>query len=146
MTPRNHAASRRDTNMFKIPAEVFPTKFRCTLYGIAAAFGKLGAVLVQIVILKTASFRDPNSPAIRWLLLSFAVCMILGALCSHFFVPEVQRRSMTEDTRAGCLCGVRKMPLYANIPLQDLPRPKPPKKERKRTAATGESALNGMFV
>jgi PHS family inorganic phosphate transporter-like MFS transporter len=33
-----------NTTVFVIPAEVFPTRFRSTFYGISAGVGKLGAV------------------------------------------------------------------------------------------------------
>lgn len=36
----------------QIPAESFPTRYRCTLYGLSAASGKLGSVLGQIVVIK----------------------------------------------------------------------------------------------
>lgn len=36
----------------QIPAETFPTRYRCTLYGFSAASGKLGSVLGQIVVIK----------------------------------------------------------------------------------------------
>lgn len=38
--------------MLQIPAEAFPTRYRCTLYGISAASGKLGSVLGQAVVIK----------------------------------------------------------------------------------------------
>ncbi|KAH3525832.1 hypothetical protein KXV64_004469 [Aspergillus fumigatus] len=36
-----------NTTTYMLPAELFPTRFRCTCHGIAAAFGKLGSVLAQ---------------------------------------------------------------------------------------------------
>lgn len=39
------------TNL-QIPAEAFPTRYRCTCYGISAACGKLGSVLGQVVVIK----------------------------------------------------------------------------------------------
>lgn len=129
---------QKDTDFSKIPAEIFPTKFRCTLYGFAAAFGKLGAVLVQITLLAIDADKRGDASTIRSLLVSFAACMIMGALCSHFFVPEVQRRSMSEETRSGCLCGVQKVPLYANIPLQELPLPSGWRRRRQAAASDGE--------
>jgi hypothetical protein len=132
-----HSSIQKDTDISKIPAEIFPTKFRCTLYGFAAAFGKLGAVLVQIALLAIDPDKRASPSAIQWLLVSFAACMVLGALCSYFFVPEVQRRSMSEETRAGCLCGVQKVPLYANIPLQELPLPSGWRR-RRQAASAGE--------
>ena len=38
-----------NTTTFIIPGELFPTRYRSTADGIAAASGKLGAVLAQIV-------------------------------------------------------------------------------------------------
>ena len=46
---------RSDLQVCQIPAEAFPTRYRCTLYGIAAASGKLGSVLGQIVVIKVQS-------------------------------------------------------------------------------------------
>lgn len=78
----------------QIPAEVFPTKYRCTLYGIAAASGKLGSVLVQIILLSVPSILSPNSTTIRWLLLSFAICMAVGGIIAWYTIPHVQYRSL----------------------------------------------------
>uniref|UniRef100_A0A2D3VGD6 Major facilitator superfamily (MFS) profile domain-containing protein n=1 Tax=Ramularia collo-cygni TaxID=112498 RepID=A0A2D3VGD6_9PEZI len=111
-----------NTLTFVIPAEIFPTKYRCTLYGASAAFGKIGAILVQIVISQVPSIGRPNSSDIRWLLLSFAVCMLLGAFCSHYFVPQVQRRAIYADmTLDQNTHHHRSAPHYVNIPLQELP-------------------------
>lgn len=37
-----------NTTTFIIPAEIFPTRYRATAYGICAACGKLGAVIAQL--------------------------------------------------------------------------------------------------
>jgi PHS family inorganic phosphate transporter-like MFS transporter len=34
---------------FVIPAELFPTRYRATSYGIAAASGKIGAIFAQFL-------------------------------------------------------------------------------------------------
>ena len=128
-----------ETDHRQIPAEVFPTRYRCTLYGFSAAIGKLGAVFVQIVILCKSSLTEPNSSDIRWLLLAFAACMGLGALLSHFFVPSVQRRSTDRDLRTGWQGRERRAPLYVNLPLQDLPRP------RRRAAIELRDQGNGRL-
>ena len=94
-------------------------------------------MLVQIALLAIDPDKRASPSAIQWLLVSFAACMVLGALCSYFFVPEVQRRAMSEETRAGCLCGVQKVPLYANIPLQELPLPSGWRR-RRQAASAGE--------
>ena len=86
---------------FIIPAELFPTGFRCTCHGISAASGKLASVLVQI-FLAYVKFGDEtevgsssaSSPTSKWLgyvLLVFAIPMFFGALASWWLVPEVQR-------------------------------------------------------
>lgn len=85
--------------------------------------GKLGAVSVQIVIFRAPSIVQANSLDIRWLLLGFAICMGLGAVCSQLFVPRVQRRSAENDRRTGWRGRERRASLYVNIPLQDLPGP-----------------------
>jgi PHS family inorganic phosphate transporter-like MFS transporter len=41
---------------FIIPGEIFPTRYRSTAHGIAAACGKLGAIVSQIIF-----FKAPNS-------------------------------------------------------------------------------------
>jgi len=108
---------------FQIPAECFPTRFRCTLYGVAAAWGKLGAVLVQLVILANGKISEPDSPAIQYLLAGFAVCMALGAVFSHYFVPRVQEQSARGDTRKDWRGHNVQAPPYVNIPLERLPLP-----------------------
>jgi PHS family inorganic phosphate transporter-like MFS transporter len=37
---------------FIIPGEIFPTRYRSTAHGIAAASGKLGAIVSQIIFYK----------------------------------------------------------------------------------------------
>ena|SRR5579863_10631941 len=37
---------------FIIPGEIFPTRYRSTAHGIAAACGKLGAIVSQIIFFK----------------------------------------------------------------------------------------------
>ncbi|KAI4727117.1 inorganic phosphate transporter [Aureobasidium sp. EXF-10728] len=40
-----------NTTTYIIPAEVFPTRYRSTAHGISAAFGKLGAVVSQCILI-----------------------------------------------------------------------------------------------
>lgn len=47
--------------------------------------------------------------------------MLLGALCSHYFVPQVQRRPTPADIEMELKSGRSSVPQYVNIPLQDLP-------------------------
>lgn len=58
-------------NNLQIPAEAFPTRYRCTCHGISAASGKLGSVLGQVVITKLVdSDSDPKSKRVGYLLIS----------------------------------------------------------------------------
>ena len=54
---------------------------------------KIGAVFVQVVLLSVPSIGEPNSTAIRWLLLAFALCMLVGAVFAWVCIPSVQYRS-----------------------------------------------------
>lgn len=55
----------------QIPAEAFPTRYRCTCHGISAASGKLGSVLGQIVITKLVDRdADPKSKRVGYLFIS----------------------------------------------------------------------------
>lgn len=87
---------------FIIPAELFPTKYRCTCHGISAATGKLGSVIVQ-VFLAYVKFGDsdqngaggvqaPHSKWLGWVLLIFAIPMFAGALISWVWLPELQTK------------------------------------------------------
>lgn len=56
-----------NTTTFIIPGEMFPTRYRSTAHGIAAATGKLGAIVVQVVLeLKvfssSADFQSVRKP------------------------------------------------------------------------------------
>lgn len=44
-----------NTTSFIIPAEAFPTRYRATCHGIAAASGKVGAILSQFLIIGLVS-------------------------------------------------------------------------------------------
>ena len=74
-----------------LPAEVFPTKYRGTLYGLAAASGKLGAILIQGII-KAAKLGKPQEAPWKFatLLFCFTGIMLIGAFVAEYMVPEVQ--------------------------------------------------------
>ncbi|EKG19616.1 Sugar transporter conserved site [Macrophomina phaseolina MS6] len=91
-----------NTLTFIIPAEIFPTRYRCTCHGIAAASGKLGSVLVQW-ILRRAYFHGFKADSLRnenlgYVFVVFACVMLTGALFSWAWTPEVQNR---RDERNG---------------------------------------------
>lgn len=45
---------------FVIPGEIFPTRYRSTANGIAAASGKLGAVISQVGFAQLLNIGGPN--------------------------------------------------------------------------------------
>ena len=85
-----------NTLTFIIPAEIFPTRYRCSGYGIAAACGKLGAVFVQLAFLffDKGGIKDPNSMALGKIIFMFAAFMLVGAVVSWAWIPSVQDREL----------------------------------------------------
>jgi MFS transporter, PHS family, inorganic phosphate transporter len=77
-----------------IPAEIFPTRYRATCHGISAAAGKLGSILVQIFSTYYKFGTIGSSQTIRygWILIVFAVAMLLGAVITHFCIPPIQKK------------------------------------------------------
>ncbi|KAI9695064.1 MAG: hypothetical protein M1820_008957 [Bogoriella megaspora] len=83
-----------NTLIFIIPAEIFPTRFRGTFYGVAAASGKVASVIVQSSI---SSWRfghsrtyQPDSQALGWILIIFSFIIALGAPAAWAWLPQVQ--------------------------------------------------------
>jgi hypothetical protein len=66
-----------------IPAEIFPTEYRCRCHGISAASGKLGAILVQLIL-----FYNPTHLGI--VIGVFSIPMLLGALFTWVWIPKLQ--------------------------------------------------------
>jgi PHS family inorganic phosphate transporter-like MFS transporter len=85
-----------NTLTFIIPAEIFPTRYRCFGYGVAAACGKLGSVFVQLAFLffDYGGIKDPNSMALSKLIFVFAAFMLVGAFISWAWIPSVQDREL----------------------------------------------------
>ncbi|KAL3455767.1 major facilitator superfamily domain-containing protein [Aspergillus heterothallicus] len=85
-----------NTTTYIIPAEIFPTRFRCTSHGLAAASGKLGSVIAQCFLAyvdfgsgSNHQGADPTS----WLgyaLLCLSAFMFLGLVVTYFFIPDVK--------------------------------------------------------
>jgi PHS family inorganic phosphate transporter-like MFS transporter len=92
-----------DFDTVQIPAEVFPTEYRCTFYGIAAAAGKVGSVIAQAIARAVRPSQEErnnldagtSNDKFKWLLLCFSICMALGAIFSELCIPRVQERSST---------------------------------------------------
>ncbi|KAI2602302.1 MFS general substrate transporter [Hypoxylon sp. NC1633] len=82
-----------NTITFMLPAEMFATRYRGTFYGLAAASGKLGAITI-LLITNFAIYRKDlptvQSHAFAGMLLGFCPAMLLGALITWVWIPEVQ--------------------------------------------------------
>ncbi|TIA14531.1 inorganic phosphate transporter [Aureobasidium pullulans] len=75
---------RPNTTTYIIPAEVFPTRYRCTAHGISAAFGKLGAVLSQCILgWITGNIKDNKT-----YLLVFSAFMLVGLVMTVYWIPH----------------------------------------------------------
>ncbi|KAK4197464.1 putative inorganic phosphate transporter [Triangularia verruculosa] len=79
-----------NTLTFIIPAEIFPTAYRCTCHGISAAAGKLGSIVAVLIVYGiNAGYKSTTKQGLVFLL--FATFMALGALYSWAYLPDVQR-------------------------------------------------------
>lgn len=79
---------KRLTRPLKIPAEIFPTRFRATCHGISAACGKIGAIIILLITEK--ALRSGDAKALGQLLAAFSVPLALGALFAWVWIPELQ--------------------------------------------------------
>ncbi|KAK4169560.1 inorganic phosphate transporter PHO84 [Cladorrhinum sp. PSN259] len=91
------------TIIMMIVVEIFPTVYRGTFYGIAAASGKLGGIIIRPIIGSTG--KTDKALGIRFLVA--VVLMILGAALSCL-LPEVQcaqEGTSTDDVEESGSCG-----------------------------------------
>ncbi|KAJ1896928.1 hypothetical protein LPJ66_003693, partial [Kickxella alabastrina] len=79
---------------FVIPGEVFPTRFRSTAHGIAAASGKLGAIVAQGGFMQLKD-RGGKNEFIDRLIQIFALFMLLGFAVT-FWIPETKGKTLEE--------------------------------------------------
>lgn len=80
-----------NTLTFIIPAEIFPTCYRCLCHGISAAAGKLGSLVAVIVVYGiNQSYQAENRQGLIFLL--FGSVAAVGALFSWAYLPDSQRR------------------------------------------------------
>ncbi|KLJ07552.1 hypothetical protein EMPG_16967 [Blastomyces silverae] len=81
---------------FMIPAELFPTRFRCTAHGISAAAGKIASVVVQAFVAYSpiGPYRssDPGAEWLGYVIIIFAAFMLLGAAVTKWLIPETRER------------------------------------------------------
>ncbi|KAI7788119.1 hypothetical protein LA080_012182 [Diaporthe eres] len=78
-----------NTLTFIMAAEIFPTVFRGTFYGISAAAGKLGAIIIRAIV---AGAGDGNKELVAYLFVFSVIMLILAVLAIlPGALPEVQR-------------------------------------------------------
>lgn len=97
-----------NTLTFIITAEVFPTVFRGSFYGIAAASGKLGAIVIRAIVARTG---DGYQALVAYLFV-FSVIMLALAFIAILpgALPEVQK-----DVRKNSRQGVPPSPKLAAL-------------------------------
>jgi PHS family inorganic phosphate transporter-like MFS transporter len=83
------------TLILVMAVEMFPTFYRGTFYGIAAATGKVGAIIIRAIIGRTGN----GEMALGIRLFSVIPLMLLGAWMSSL-LPEVQHVPKKSDTEA----------------------------------------------
>ncbi|KAI2057694.1 hypothetical protein LOZ43_002986 [Ophidiomyces ophidiicola] len=87
---------------FIIPAELFPTQFRCTAHGISAASGKIASVLVQVFVAYAPIGRyrasDLSSHWLGFVIIIFAAFMALGAVVTRWLIPETRENDGSAKT------------------------------------------------
>ncbi|KAK1974755.1 phosphate transporter [Colletotrichum cereale] len=87
-----------NTLTFIIPAEIFPTCYRCTCHGISAAAGKLGSIVALFVIYWiNSSYKSEDRQGLIFLL--FGSFVAIGAIFSWAYLPDSQRWAVDEDGR-----------------------------------------------
>lgn len=87
-----------NTLTFIMAAEIYPTVFRGTFYGISAAAGKLGAIIIRAIV---AGAGDGNKQLVVYLFVFSAIMLILTVIAIlPGALPEVQRDSKKVTARA----------------------------------------------
>ncbi|KAF8903904.1 phosphate transporter [Gymnopilus junonius] len=83
-----------NTTTFVVPAELFPTRYRATAYGICAACGKLGAIVAQIGFSSIqVNNNDNNKDNTDLQLIAF---FMLSGVFSTFLLPETKGKSLED--------------------------------------------------
>ncbi|KAF2468446.1 phosphate transporter [Lindgomyces ingoldianus] len=93
-----------NTLTFMIPAEIFPTTYRCFCHGVSAAAGKLGSVVV-LLILHYVHASDPVATTQGYIFIIFGIVMAIGAAFSWAWIPNIQ--AGREDPRSLTLSNKR---------------------------------------
>ncbi|KAH7026334.1 inorganic phosphate transporter [Microdochium trichocladiopsis] len=80
-----------NTLTFIIPAEIFPTAYRCTCHGISAAAGKIGSLVAVLVVYGiNTGYKSDTRQGLVFVL--FGSVLLLGALYSWAYLPNIERR------------------------------------------------------
>jgi PHS family inorganic phosphate transporter-like MFS transporter len=107
-----------NTTTFIIPGECFPTRYRSTGHGLSAAFGKVGAIVSQVIAQPLLSLgqtagckKNCQTAWLPHMMQIFALFMLCGALVS-LLIPETKGKTLEElageratilDTRTGSI-------------------------------------------
>lgn len=87
-----------NTLTFIMAAEIFPTVFRGTFYGISAAAGKLGAIIIRAIV---AGAGDGNKELVAYLFVFSGIMLVLAVIAIlPGALPEVQRDTKKPANRA----------------------------------------------
>jgi MFS transporter, PHS family, inorganic phosphate transporter len=74
---------------FLIPAEIFPTAYRCVCHGVSAAAGKLGSIIAIFMVYGiNTGYDSANKQGLVFLL--FAFVGSIGAIFSWAYLPDIQ--------------------------------------------------------
>ncbi|KKA26031.1 hypothetical protein TD95_000328 [Thielaviopsis punctulata] len=85
-----------NTLTFIIPAEIFPTCYRCTCHGISAAAGKIGSLVAIVVVYGiNSSYQSSTRQGLIFIL--FGSVAALGALFSWAYLPDSQREVVDDE-------------------------------------------------
>ncbi|KAK2591402.1 hypothetical protein QQS21_010908 [Conoideocrella luteorostrata] len=88
--PLRSPPSGANTLTFIIPAEIFPTCYRCTCHGISAAAGKLGSIVAVLVVYGiNSAYKSDTRQGLIFLL--FGSVAAVGAIFSWLYLPDPQR-------------------------------------------------------
>jgi MFS transporter, PHS family, inorganic phosphate transporter len=90
-----------NTLTYIMAAELFQTPYRGTFFGVAAAAGKLGAIIIQIAM-KYGGLYKPEVPdgKLGGLLCSFSAIMSAASVVSWFYLPDVQKLKTSKSPSA----------------------------------------------
>lgn len=83
---------------YMLPAELFPTRYRANCHGTSAGMGKLGSITVQVFSyyygFGSSTPGGAGTKRYGTILIVFSVVMLLGAVVTHFLIPDVQYREL----------------------------------------------------